>query len=72
MKKPIANPDSGFAEEGQQAYEAANARTSFLDNLTDEQRADLELAIAEAERGAVIDSGEMFRRLSKKYNLDLE
>lgn len=70
MKKPIIQSTPGFAEEGQRIYESADG-SSFVSRLNESQRAELAEAIAEADRGDVVDADEVFRRLAEKYKIDL-
>ena len=70
MKKPTPTSVSGFAEEGQATY--AIGPHSLLASLTGEQRAELEAAIADVDRGDVVDSADVFPRLARKYGLTLD
>ncbi len=70
MKKPTLTSESGFAEEGQANY--AIGPHSLLGSLTEEQRAELEAAIAEADRGDVAEASGVFPALARKYGLTLD
>lgn len=43
---------------------------SFYDRMTPDQRAELEEAIAEADRGEGETASEVFRQLAEKYGFD--
>lgn len=70
MKKPTHTSESGFAEEGQASYAIGPHR--LLGSLTEDQRAELEAAIAEADRGDVVDPADVFPRLARKHGLTLD
>lgn len=70
MKKPTPSTGDGFAEEGQPHY--AVRPGPVLRSLSDEQKANLEAAIEEADRGDVVDTEEVFARLALKYGVTLD
>lgn len=50
-------------------YDVDMFGAGFADRLTPEQQADLEASIAEADRGEVVPSDEVFNALAQKYGL---
>jgi predicted transcriptional regulator len=53
-------------EVAEQLYEHTTAG-SFYDQMTPQQRAELDEGIAQAERGQVVDAKEAFDRLAKHF-----
>ena len=48
---------------------AKDSQTDFWDLLTDEQKAEIEEGIAEADRGEMISHEEVMEKIKLKYNI---